>query len=69
MDAKWCWQPEIGLPKPDLVIFLSTPLNKLVNRDNFGDELYENASFQEKVMQNFHEMFDPTWQVTSFHYP
>jgi len=63
MDAKWCWQPEIGLPKPDLVIFLSTPLSKVIGRGNFGDELYEEKSFQERVMANFHQMTDSTWQV------
>lgn len=66
MDAKWCWQPEVGLPKPDLVIFLSMPLQRIVARSNFGDELYENANFQEKVIANFHEMTDPTWQVSKY---
>lgn len=63
MDTRWCWQPEIGLPKPDLVIFLSTPLVKISGRSNFGDELYEEKDFQEKVMANFHKLADPTWRV------
>ena len=26
MDSKWCWEPEVGLLAPDLVIYLDMPV-------------------------------------------
>lgn len=55
----------MGLPKPDLVLHLTTPLGKAAARLNYGDERYENQSFQEKVIANFQSMVDSTWQVAT----
>ncbi|KAM9279721.1 thymidylate kinase [Morus bassanus] len=57
----WCKQPDIGLPKPDLILFLQLSLEEAAERGNFGNERYENSSFQEKVLQCFyHLMKDKT---------
>lgn len=62
----WCKQPDIGLPKPDLILFLQLSPEAAAERGNFGSERYENSSFQEKVLQSFyHLMKDETlnWKV------
>ncbi|NXP48279.1 KTHY kinase, partial [Heliornis fulica] len=62
----WCKQPDIGLPKPDLILFLQLSTEEAVERGNFGTERYENSSFQGKVLQSFHHLMkDNTlnWKV------
>ncbi|KAF1440953.1 Thymidylate kinase, partial [Pygoscelis adeliae] len=57
----WCKQPDVGLPKPDLILFLQLSPEEAAERGNFGNERYENSSFQEKVLQSFyHLMKDKT---------
>lgn len=62
----WCKQPDVGLPKPDLILFLQLSPEEAAERGNFGNERYENSSFQEKVLQSYyHLMKDKTlnWKV------
>ncbi|XP_072724439.1 thymidylate kinase isoform X2 [Ciconia boyciana] len=64
---EWCKQPDIGLPKPDLILFLQLSPEEAAERGNFGNERYENSSFQEKVLQSFyHLMKDKTlnWKLS-----
>ncbi|NXC26337.1 KTHY kinase, partial [Campylorhamphus procurvoides] len=49
----WCKQPDVGLPKPDLILFLQLSPEAAAERENFGHERYESSSFQEKVLQSF----------------
>ncbi|CAI4034459.1 hypothetical protein SMKI_10G2520 [Saccharomyces mikatae IFO 1815] len=54
MDLDWCLQPDIGLLKPDLTLFLSTQdVNSNAEKDGFGNERYETLNFQKKVKQTF----------------
>uniref|UniRef100_A0A8C5T2N8 Thymidylate kinase n=1 Tax=Malurus cyaneus samueli TaxID=2593467 RepID=A0A8C5T2N8_9PASS len=50
----WCKQPDVGLPKPDLILFLQLSPEAAAERGNFGRERYETSSFQEKVLQSFY---------------
>ncbi|XP_039583824.1 thymidylate kinase isoform X1 [Passer montanus] len=50
----WCKQPDVGLPKPDLILFLQLNPEAAAERGNFGQERYETSSFQEKVLQSFY---------------
>lgn len=66
MTLDWCWQPEVGLPKPDAVLFLDIPVAKASNREGFGGERYETTAIQTKVRQNFDEIMaraEPKWHV------
>lgn len=66
MSLDWCWQPEVGLPKPDAVVFLDIPVTKASTRADFGQERYETTAFQEKVYANFHAIMareSPKWHV------
>ncbi|KAI5281379.1 thymidylate kinase [Manis pentadactyla] len=62
----WCKQPDVGLPKPDLVVFLQLQLVEAAARGEFGRERYENRTFQERALQRFHQLMgDPSlnWKV------
>lgn len=51
MDLDWCLQPDIGLLKPDLTIFLTN--DSFNNNEGFGEEVYENTKFQNDVKNIF----------------
>ncbi|XP_062252402.1 thymidylate kinase [Platichthys flesus] len=62
----WCMKPDVGLPKPDLVMFLQLSPVEAALRGQYGEERYETSSFQRAVQQKFeHLMKDPSinWQV------
>ncbi|XP_064620680.1 thymidylate kinase-like [Lineus longissimus] len=59
----WCRKPDIGLPKPDLVLYLDLKAEDLQERKNFGEERYEKAEFQQKVAENYKILREPDWQV------
>lgn len=62
----WCMNPDVGLPKPDLVLFLQINPAAAAQRGQFGAERYETSSFQQCVEQNFKQLMADTsvnWQV------
>ncbi|XP_007253720.2 thymidylate kinase [Astyanax mexicanus] len=62
----WCKQPDVGLPKPDLVMFLQLSPEVAAQRGQFGAERYEISSFQQTVQQRFEEIRNDTsinWKV------
>ncbi|XP_055799906.1 thymidylate kinase [Salvelinus fontinalis] len=62
----WCRNPDMGLPKPDLVMFLQLSPSEAALRGQFGTERYETTVFQKAVQQKFELLMkDPSvkWQV------
>lgn len=49
MDVEWCRAPDVGLPAPDLVVYLRVSNAVAAARAGFGEERYEKAEFQDKV--------------------
>ncbi len=49
-------QPEVGLPKPDIVIYLDITTEKAAARAAYGEERYETREFQERVRENFFQI-------------
>ncbi|KAK4874429.1 hypothetical protein RN001_013789 [Aquatica leii] len=49
MSIDWCLQPEIGLLKPDKVLFLRIKSDTQKSRPGFGEERYETSVMQQKV--------------------
>jgi len=49
LTFSWALQPEIGLPRPDLVVFLDLEMEEARKRGGFGDEKYEKRELQERV--------------------
>lgn len=62
MDLHWCKQPDVGLPKPDLVCFLDVSEEVAKSRADFGGERYEKTEFQSKVRNNYNLLSDKSWK-------
>ena len=60
-DVTWAMAPEIGLPAPDLVIFLDIDEEAAATRGGgYGEERYEKRDFQRRVRGLFLNLA-PTW--------
>ncbi|KAJ5689301.1 hypothetical protein N7462_003693 [Penicillium macrosclerotiorum] len=58
LSLEWAWQPEIGLPQPDICLFLRISAEVAAKRGGFGAERYENEAMQTRVRELFHSLFD-----------
>ncbi|KAK6339399.1 Thymidylate kinase [Orbilia javanica] len=56
LSIQWCKAPDIGLPRPDIIIFLNITQEDAEKRAGFGDERYEKKEMQEKVRRLFEEL-------------
>ncbi|KAI9682471.1 MAG: Thymidylate kinase [Trizodia sp. TS-e1964] len=56
LDLQWARAPEVGLPRPDICIFLDISASMAAVRGGFGDERYENVEMQARVRQLFWEL-------------
>jgi dTMP kinase len=45
LDKNWCKNPDSGLPKPHLVLFMNISPERAAERSGFGEELYEKLDF------------------------
>ncbi|VDN99892.1 unnamed protein product [Rodentolepis nana] len=55
----WCLRSEEELPQPDLVLcLLPDHIDDLSSRGGFGEERFDNASFQTRVLDNFRRLAD-----------
>ncbi|XP_013199975.1 thymidylate kinase [Amyelois transitella] len=63
LDLKWCKSPDIGLPKPDKVFFLTMPLNIVQTRKEYGNERYEELEFHKKVSEVYMKLKDESWDI------
>uniref|UniRef100_G3TLN9 Thymidylate kinase n=1 Tax=Loxodonta africana TaxID=9785 RepID=G3TLN9_LOXAF len=60
-SVDWCKQPDVGLPRPDLVLFLQLQLADAARRGGFGQERYEDRAFQERALHCFQQLMqDPS---------
>ncbi|XP_072429254.1 thymidylate kinase [Chiloscyllium punctatum] len=53
---EWCKQPDVGIPKPDVILFLHLQPSTAAKRGGFGNERYENYAFQDSVLKQFEEL-------------
>ncbi|KAF9244168.1 thymidylate kinase [Melanogaster broomeanus] len=49
LSYEWCRAPDIGLPAPDLTLFLSVEPEVAMLRGGYGEERYEKREVQRKV--------------------
>jgi len=56
LSYEWCRSPEIGLPAPDLVVFLDVFPAQARERGGYGDERYENEKMQTQVRKLFEKL-------------
>ena len=65
LTIDWCKQPDVGLPRPDLVCFLDVSEEVAQQRADFGGERYEVTDFQRRVRANYDKLRDNTWVTVS----
>jgi len=53
LSFEWCKSPDIGLPAPDIVLFLDITPEKAKARGGYGEERYEKEEMQKRVRENF----------------
>lgn len=58
LSYEWCFEPEKGLIKPDLVIFIDTDPKICAARKGYGSEAFEKIEFQQKVLDQFHQVMN-----------
>lgn len=56
LNLQWAREPEVGLPRPDICIFLDLAPEVAMTRGGFGSEKYETSEMQNKVRELFHEL-------------
>ncbi|KAL8998413.1 MAG: hypothetical protein Q9169_002541 [Polycauliona sp. 2 TL-2023] len=56
LSLEWAIQPELGLPKPDLCLFLDISLVDASVRGGFGSERYETSEMQKRVRTLFQDL-------------
>ena len=59
LELEWAWSPEVGLPAPDVVLYLTVTPAVAASRGDFGAEKYENDQMQ----RNVREMFSKLWEL------
>jgi len=65
LSAKWCTAPDVGLPEPDVVVYLRINSEIAEQRGGYGEERYEKKAFQEKVGAQFENFCssDKNWLI------
>ena len=56
LSQEWCYAPEVGLPAPDVVFYLSVTEDVAAQRGGYGEERYERKEFQQAVATQFSKM-------------
>jgi len=54
----WCIAPDVGLPAPDLVLFLDISPDVAKSRGGYGEERYEKDEMQQRVRDIFKRLGD-----------
>ena len=53
MSLEWCRRPDVGLPRPDMCVFLDISAEAAAQRGGFGTEKYEKKEMQDRVRELF----------------
>lgn len=56
LTLQWARQPEVGLPRPDLCLFLDIVPDVAASRGGYGNEKYETSSMQKRVRELFMDL-------------
>ncbi|XP_789676.2 thymidylate kinase [Strongylocentrotus purpuratus] len=63
ISLNWCKRPDVGLPLPDLVLFLKVSSEAAEKRGGFGEERYEKSEIQARVAKNFEKLQENDWEI------
>lgn len=60
LPFEWCRSPDVGLPAPDLTLFLDISPEKAKERGGYGEERYEKEEIQKRVRTIFSSIAQET---------
>jgi dTMP kinase len=60
MSLEWCRKPDVGLPRPDLCLFLDISADDAAKRGGYGTEKYEKKEMQDRVRELFEILMQRT---------
>jgi dTMP kinase len=60
LPLAWCRAPDVGLPAPDLILFLDLAPEKAAARGGYGEERYEKEALQARVRAVFKDLGSQT---------
>ncbi|KAL6735131.1 hypothetical protein Aduo_005603 [Ancylostoma duodenale] len=63
MDPHWVRQADIGLPRPDVVLFFEVSPGVAKQRGGFGEERLESDQLQKKVHSAMEMLRKSYWRV------
>ncbi|ELT97772.1 hypothetical protein CAPTEDRAFT_132783 [Capitella teleta] len=63
LDFEWCKKSDVGLPRPDLILYLNLGVEAAAQRSEYGGERYEQKPFQKRVAENYAALMDDDWKV------
>ncbi|ETN74677.1 dTMP kinase [Necator americanus] len=63
LDSHWVRQADIGLPRPDVVLFFEVSPEVVKQRGGFGDERLENDQLQRKVHTAMETLRKSYWET------
>ncbi|KAF2789525.1 thymidylate kinase [Melanomma pulvis-pyrius CBS 109.77] len=58
LDLAWARHPEVGLPRPDLCLFLDISNTEAEKRGGYGEERYEKREMQDRVRNLFNDLME-----------
>lgn len=58
LDLAWARHPEVGLPRPDLCLFLDISNAEAEKRGGYGEERYEKREMQDRVRKLFNDLME-----------
>ena len=53
LGLEWARHPEVGLPRPDVCVFLNISVEEAAKRGGYGGERYESEKMQDRVRELF----------------
>ncbi|KAF1928386.1 thymidylate kinase [Didymella exigua CBS 183.55] len=56
LPLSWCRAPDVGLPRPDVVLFLHISPEAAAQRGGYGTERYEKKAMQDRVRELFEQV-------------
>ncbi|PIO57009.1 hypothetical protein TELCIR_21589, partial [Teladorsagia circumcincta] len=65
LDPNWVRQADIGLPRPDVVLFFEVSPEVVKQRGGYGDERLESDHLQRKVHHAMKELRKGYWQTVN----
>ena len=63
LDLDWCKAGDVGLVRPDLVLYFDIDPLVAAQRGDYGKERYENVEFQTLVRENYLALVDESWRI------